>query len=198
MGAACRRPGGGRSPLPKVVIVPQAQPYYAVVARFEKVKATFWSESTFGIQPPLTDAMVLDAERLLGVRLPSALLELLRVQNGGGVAEAWDSFPTTRATSWSDSHVPFDTLEGIGTAEGTLSLLDTPDLVEEWGLPSPLVLLTGDGHWWIALDYRECGPDGEPSVTWFDTELDQELHLAPDFRTFVEGLTCEPEEDATP
>lgn len=168
------------------------------MARFETVKERFWAHSRVGAQPRLTDEIVVDAERILGVRLPSALLELLRVQNGGGVAEPWNSFPTTQPTSWSDSHVPFDTLEGIGTAEGTLSLLDTPYLVEEWGLPSPLVLLTGDGHWWIALDYRECGPDGEPSVTWFDTELDQDLRLAPDFRTFVEGLTCERDDDVTP
>ncbi|MEV0271449.1 SMI1/KNR4 family protein [Hamadaea sp. NPDC050747] len=166
------------------------------MVRFEQVKETFWSDSTVGVRLPLTDEMVVDAEGILGVRLPSALLELLLVQNGGCVADAWSSFPTTQPTSWSDSHVPFDTLVGIGTAEGTLSLLDTPYLVQEWGLPSPLVLLTGDGHWWIALDYRGCGPDGEPSVTWFDTELDQEQHLAADFRTFVEGLTREPGEGA--
>ena len=147
------------------------QPYDAVVG-FEQVKETFWSDSVVGVQPPLIDEMVVGAERLLGVRLPSALLELLRVQNGGVVADGWNVFPTSQPTSWSDSHVPFDTMAGIGAAEGTLSLRDTPYLVQEWGLPSPVVLLTGDGHWWIALDYRECGPDGEPSVTWFDTELD--------------------------
>ncbi|MEU8078771.1 SMI1/KNR4 family protein [Catellatospora citrea] len=130
------------------------------MARFDVVKATFWADSARGVQPPLTDDMVADAERLLGVSLPGALLELLRVQNGGIVADAWDMFPTSAATSWSESHVPFDTLQGIGRAEGTLSLLDTPYLVGEWGLPSPLVLLTGDGHCWVALDYRECGPDG--------------------------------------
>lgn len=174
------------------------RPYDAAVARFERVKATFWSDSAVGVQLPLTDEMVVGAERLLGVRLPCVLLELLRVQNGGVVADGWNSFPTTQPTSWSDSDVPFDTMAGIGAAEGTLSLLDTPYLVQEWGLPSPVVLLTGDGHWWIALDYRECGPDGEPSVTWFDTELDQDLRLAPDFRTFVEGLTCVPDDDVTP
>jgi hypothetical protein len=79
--------------------------------------------------------MVVDAERLLGVRLPGALLELLRAQNGGIVSDAWDTFATSAPTSWSDSHAPFDTLQGIGRAEGTLSLLDTPYLVGEWGLP---------------------------------------------------------------
>jgi hypothetical protein len=71
-----------------------------------------------------------------------------------------------------------------------MSLLDTPYLVKEWGLPSQIVLLSGDGHCWIGLDYRGCGPDGDPSVTWFDAELDTELPLAGDFRTFVEKLTA--------
>jgi hypothetical protein len=90
--------------------------------------------------------------------------------------------------SWSESHVPFEGVAGIGRREGRESLFDSPCLVEEWGLPSPIVLLSGDGHCWIALDYRACGREGEPSVTWFDTELNVELGLAADFRTFVEGL----------
>jgi hypothetical protein len=49
------------------------------------------------------------------------------------------------------------------------------------------VLLCGDGHWWIALDYRNA-PGGEPSVVWYDNELRQDLRLAPTFRVFVEGL----------
>ncbi|MFF8835894.1 SMI1/KNR4 family protein [Streptomyces sp. NPDC015130] len=62
-------------------------------------------------------------------------------------------------------------------------------MVEEWGLPSPLVLLSGDGHCWIALDYRACGKDEEPSVTWFDVDHGTELPLAADFQAFVERLT---------
>lgn len=60
----------------------------------------------------------------------------------------------------------------------------------EWELPSPIVLLSGDGHAWIGLDYRGWGPDGDPSVTWFDAERGSELSLAGDFRTFVENLTA--------
>jgi hypothetical protein len=77
---------------------------------------------------------------------------------------------------------------GIGRRDGMTSLLDTPYLVEEWGLPAPLVLLSGDGHHWVGLDYRTCERDEEPSVTWFETDLDAELVLAADFRSFVEGL----------
>ncbi|WP_051716458.1 SMI1/KNR4 family protein [Streptomyces sp. NRRL F-5727] len=158
------------------------------MARFDEVKETFWGEGRYGVQPALTDAAVRDAERRLGVRLPASLLELLRVQNGGQVAEAWNAFPTEVPTSWSVNHAPLDSVLGIGPSDDWMSLLDTGCLVEEWGLPSPLVLLSGDGHYWIALDYRACGPSGDPSVTWFDVEDGLELPLAADFRTFVERL----------
>ncbi|MFB7453276.1 SMI1/KNR4 family protein [Streptomyces sp. NPDC056194] len=160
------------------------------MARFDDVKATFWDEGPHGAGSSLTDAVVRDAQQRLGVRLPVALLELLRVRDGGVVADAWDAYPTAEPTSWSDDHVPFDVLMGIGEDDDRLSVLDSAYLIEEWGLPSPLVLLSGDGHTWIALDYRTCGTDGEPSVAWFDVEDESELPLAGDFRTFVEGLTA--------
>ncbi|MFI6423382.1 SMI1/KNR4 family protein [Streptomyces sp. NPDC050842] len=161
------------------------------MARFEEVKATFSGEGgLYGMQAPLTDEVVRDTERQLGVRLPASLLEILQVRNGGLVAESWNAFPTDVPTSWSENHVPLDDMMGIGRHDGRLSLLDTPYLVEEWGLPSPLVLLSGDGHCWIALDYRACGARGEPSVTWFDVDINTELPLATDFQMFVEHLTA--------
>ncbi|GAA2324968.1 SMI1/KNR4 family protein [Streptomyces kunmingensis] len=152
--------------------------------------ATFWADGDLGVQPPLTDETVGEAERVLGVTLPSALTDLLWVQNGGIVADEHGAFPTGQPTSWSEGHVPFDALMGIGPSGQTPSLLDTPYLVTEWGLPSSIVLLSGDGHYWIGLDYRGCGPDGDPSVTWFDTDLDTDLTLAGVFKTFVEKLTA--------
>lgn len=159
------------------------------MAGFDEIKATFWGEGLYGVQPPLTVAVVEDAERQLGVRLPTSLLEILWVQNGGVVAAAWNTFPTDVPTSWSENHVPLDEVMGIGRLDGHLSLLDTAYLVEEWGLPSPLVLLSGDGHCWIALDYRACGKEGEPSVTWLNVDDSTELPLAADFQAFVERLT---------
>ena len=158
-----------------------------VMAPFDLVKASFCHSSTYGAQPPLADEMIREAERVLGVTLPTSLLDLLRVQNGGVVAAERDAFPITLAPTWSADHVPFDPMMGIGPRE--LSILDTPYLVNEWGLPSPIALLAGDGHCWTGLDYRDCSHQGEPSVSWFDTELESEATLAPDFRSFVEGLT---------
>ncbi|WP_406432704.1 SMI1/KNR4 family protein [Streptomyces sp. NBC_01589] len=108
------------------------------MAHFEDVRATFWMDSTsYGVQPPLTDEIIREAERLLDVTLPASLVDLLRAQNGGLVADGRSAFPTDRPTSWSEDHVPFDTLMGIGRREPMTSLLDSPYLVAEWGLPLP-------------------------------------------------------------
>jgi hypothetical protein len=71
-----------------------------------------------------------------------------------------------------------------------ITVLDTPYLVRERELPSPVVLLSGQGHYWLALDYRGCGPRGNPPVVWIDNEMNHEFLLAPDFRAFVERLTA--------
>lgn len=161
-----------------------------VMARSDDVLPAFWdADSNDGVQRPLTDQAVRDAERLLDVTLPASLIDLLRVQNGGQVTGARNAFRTDRPTSWSEDHVPFDHVMGIGHRENTVSLLDSPYLVEEWGLPSPVVLLSGDGPCWIALDYRACGRYGQPSVGWFEADFSVELVLAADFGSFVEGLT---------
>jgi hypothetical protein len=81
-------------------------------------------------------------------------------------------------------------MRGIGRHGDEPSLLDSGYLVVEWDLPSPLVLLSGDGQCWIALDYRACGERGEPSVTWFDVDGNTELPPAADFQTFVERLSA--------
>ena len=101
------------------------------VARFEDVAASFWDEGDYGVQASLTPESVADAERELGLRLPSELLELLRLRNGGPVADAWSTFPISEATSWSSDHVPFESLFGIGRGAAGLTLLDSPYPVAE-------------------------------------------------------------------
>jgi len=158
------------------------------MAAFETVAARFWHpEITRAALPPLTPQRVTAAERLLGVTLPAELLTLLRVRNGGVVAEEWDACPA-EPNSWAPDHVPFEHIHGAGPAgeDGLLTLGDNAYLVDEWDLPTGVVLLSGDGHSWVALDYRA---PGEPSVTWLDADRGTDLALAPTFRAFVESLT---------
>jgi len=154
---------------------------------FEEIKGVFWNpDIAYDVQAPLTGDMVARAQESLGVQLPDAYLALLRIQNGGYTTEAFQTHRAPERTSWAVDHVPFDSMFGIGgNDEG---ILQTPDLLREWGMPDGLVLLTGDGHWWIALDYRPTGPAGPPPVVWYDNEVGEDIQLAADFKSFVQGL----------
>jgi hypothetical protein len=145
----------------------------------------FWNGNCYN-HPPLTDEMVAIAERELGVKLPAEYVSLLRIQNGGYT----DGFgyPMSQGTTWADDHVPLHDLAGIVTdpeVRTAQNILDTAYMTAEWGLPPRQVLLSGDGHWWITLDYRR----GEvPSVAWIDVECGQDIQVAPSFAAFFEGL----------
>jgi hypothetical protein len=54
------------------------------------------------------------------------------------------------------------------------------------------------GHQMIALDYRECGKQGEPRVVYVDQEDDYSItFVAPDFATFIRGLVNGEEYDTS-
>jgi hypothetical protein len=145
----------------------------------------FWGDNYYE-HPPLTSAMLVEAEAQLGVRLPPRLVELLRIQNGG-YTEGF-AHPMSCITSWAEDHVPLEELAGIVTdpeIETAHNLLQTEYMTKEWGLPPRQVLLAGDGHFWITLDYRR----GDiPSVAWINTECDEDIQIADSFESFLQGL----------
>ena len=146
---------------------------------------SFWDENFYN-HPPLTETMVASAESALGVRLPDELIALLRVQNGGYTKGF--AFPMLRRTSWAEDHVPLTELFGIVTDPSIRSaqnILDTAYMTKEWGLPPRQVLLCGDGHWWLTLDYRVSG---RPRVAWLDCEIGEDIPIAPAFPEFLNGL----------
>jgi hypothetical protein len=146
---------------------------------------TFWDEPD-KVPPALTTEFIQQAEQQLAVHLPAELLALLRQQNGGYTRGF--VYPMAQPTSWAENHVPFDELFGlVPSDEGPMSILDTAYLTEEWGLPQKQVLLSGDGHWFITLDYRH---GSAPRVAWFDTELDEEVPVADSFPAFLAGLVA--------
>ena len=151
-------------------------------------KNEFW-DSNYYNHPPLTDEMVKSAEIELGVKLPTTLIELLRIQNGGYTKRF--AFPMTKKTTWADNHVPLSDLFGIVLDKNirtAQNIMTTDYMTKEWGLPEKQVLLTGDGHWWITLDYR----DNEiPSVKWIDVECNEEITIADNFDQFIDGLVSE-------
>src|SRR5690348_2126450 len=88
------------------------------VASFEQVAASFWQpDSAYLRLAPLTDDLVVDAERHLDVTLPPDLLRLLRLQHGGVIADSWDACPFHHQLSCS----------AVRGTTGSLSITETAD-----------------------------------------------------------------------
>lgn len=156
----------------------------------------FWDDHDYYrkeyLEPPPNRDVIADVERELGYKLPASYIALMGVRNGG--APMRTSFPTTERTSWAENHVAITAFKGIGRDKiwSLCGSLGSGQLLTEWGYPD-IGVYFGDcpsaGHDMIALDYRKCGPTGEPSVVHVDQEIDYRItSLAPDFETFVRGL----------
>jgi hypothetical protein len=154
-----------------------------------KVWSDFFDASTHYTGPPLTDAMVASAERVLDYALPASYLELLRVKNGG--CPRRQCYPTN-GTHWSDNHVRIVTVFGIGGQWGIDSEeFGTRHMIKQAGLPEIGIVVCwtpAAGHDAIMLDFSACGPRGEPRVVHVDPEDEMSSVLAPDFETFLRGL----------
>jgi len=160
--------------------------------------AAFWVDSDWAqnyTSKPFDDALLTSIEEELGYRLPNAFVQLMRDRNGGVPVN--QSFPTAQATSWAEDHIAIDGIYGIGRDKGYALCggMGSAFMIEEWGYP-PLGVYFGScpsaGHDMVALDYRACGPRGEPQVVHVDQSREYAITvLAPNLQAFVDGLVHE-------
>ncbi|MFD4419347.1 SMI1/KNR4 family protein [Bacillus safensis] len=129
----------------------------------------------------ITAEEVAKAEKKLGVTLPDTYKKLILEQNGGYIIH--NAFPTTHSNSWAEDHIQFNHLLGIAEDEG---IMDSAYLIKEWELPEGLVLISGDGHTWVAMDYRKTKEN--PAIHYFDVEMEEDFKLADSFDEFIQGL----------
>jgi hypothetical protein len=146
-----------------------------------------------GLTP--TDVLVASVEDELGRRLPPSYLAMMRRHNGG--IPRLSCFPTVTPTTWAEDHVAVTGVFGIGR-DLTYSLCGPSGSrfwIDEWGYPDLGVYFAdcpSAGHDMLAMDYRDCGPEGEPRIVHVDQEWDYAVTvLAISFADFVRGLRAE-------
>lgn len=124
------------------------------------------------------------AENRLGVKLPVSYIGLMRSQNGGRLLR--------NSIQLDQLNIRVYYLLGIGERldEG---ILITPYMIKEWGLPNNIVLISGDGHSWVCLDYR--GNKENPCVSFIDTEENIDIKLANEFDDFINMLSKDSDEN---
>lgn len=137
---------------------------------------------------PVTKEELNFAEQKFQVKLPKAYVQLLKISNGGTLNFRWLNVQGVEELEGEEGYIYVDRLLGINLSnldDNSLetNIMDTDYLKSEWGIEQDnIILIAGDGHYWIALDYRTSK---EPSITYFDTENEKEYYL---YNTFDEML----------
>ncbi|WES69962.1 SMI1/KNR4 family protein [Superficieibacter sp. HKU1] len=158
--------------------------------------ATFWDDSDYArkeyVSAPPDDALIRELELELGYRLPASYIWLMKQQNGGIPHHL--NFPTGEPTSWAEDHIAITGIMGIGREKANSLGGDFGSRfwIEEWQYPDIGIAICdcpSAGHDMVFLDYRECGPEGEPAVVHVDQEDDYRVTwLADNFENFICGL----------
>ena len=148
----------------------------------------FFEENENGRGPKISDELIAQAERKLGVRLPQAYRELLTDRNGGTPKRR--CFRTEHPTSWARDHFQVQTLLGIGYDDGIDGEFGSEYMTQEWGYPAIGVVVfdtPAAGPDTVMLDYSRCGPSGEPRLVYVDDDRSV-LPVADNFGEFVAKL----------
>lgn len=151
----------------------------------------FWNDVDYAFESyigkPVTDKDIKAAEAELGYTLPAAYIELLKHHNGGVLHK--NCFINDEGDC-----VNLIGIYGIDR-DKKYSLLGT--MGNEFWISKckypPIGVVVADtisgGHDMIFLDYRECGPTGEPKVVRVDQECDYSITLLADtFGDFIKNL----------
>lgn len=158
----------------------------------------FWEDSDYArkeyIEAPPDADMIAHVEARLGYRLPASYIALMRGQNGGIPGPC--CFPAG-GIGWAEDHVKISAFKAIGEKRlwSLCGGLGSRHKIDNWDYPD-IGIYFGDcptaGHQMFALDYRDCGREGEPAVVYVNQERDYRItRLAEDFETFVRGLLLE-------
>lgn len=157
----------------------------------------FWNDVDYAFESyigkPVTDKDIKAAEADLGYTLPAAYIELLKNHNGGVVKKNCfinddDDCVYITGIYGIDRDKKYSLLGEMGN-EFWISKVKYP----------PIGIVVADtisgGHDMIFLDYRECGPTGEPKVVRVDQECDYSItSLADNFGDFIKNLYISIEE----
>lgn len=155
--------------------------------------SSFWDDTEYAkktyIEEYPSDQLIQELEDSLGYKLPASYIWLMKQHNGG--VPFYQYFPCSEPTSWAADHIAISCIAGIGVdkANSIGGTCGSRFMIEEWNYPNIGVAICdcpSAGHDMIFLDYRECGPEGEPSVVHIDQEYDYKItKLADTFDDFI-------------
>ncbi|GHI00067.1 SMI1/KNR4 family protein [Neobacillus kokaensis] len=131
---------------------------------------------------PLTDEDITSAEKFFNIKLPKEYIKLLSIQNGGYLNPTLA--PVSFNSHWGEGIVQIEFLFGIKKGKG---ILETYSLLDEWGVVNKgYIVISGDGHHWIVLNYSSNLKT--PTVSYIDSQTGDVQHMFSSFAEMLQSL----------
>ena len=172
--------------------------YYGIRWSVRHMNNNIWDDCDYSqknyIGRPVTEEGLWAAEKILGYKLPEAYKKLL-LEHNGGILKA-------STITVDDNDYYAEGLYGVDPKVNNSLLSEkygSKFWIEEWEYPSDVGIAFADtpsaGHDMFFLDYRECGPMGDPAVVLINQENDYKItKIANTFQEFLDKLHEETEE----
>ncbi|MGD6804645.1 SMI1/KNR4 family protein [Rossellomorea aquimaris] len=137
-----------------------------------------WSEETEDIYrlPEIGQEEIHRIEKEIKKNLPESYKELVLQQNGGYL-----NVNSVLIEKGNPECIGIDHIYGAGSP----GILDSPSIVKEWGLAENLLIFSGEGNYWFALDYSA----NTPSVIYIEQESNKLVKVANSFDSFLKNLS---------
>lgn len=143
--------------------------------------------------PKLEVSEISNVESILNVRLPKSYIDLMSKWNGGYLNVEYVSvlpkiIPDSLECYLEDGFWTVSSISGVsGDVNNENGLVYTAKTAHEWGVHERIIAFSGDGHTWLAFDYRnEELP--EPTIIFIESDDGCFLEIADNFDTYLKNL----------
>ena len=136
---------------------------------------------------------IFKVESILGFKLPKSYIDLMFKWNGGYLDVEYVSIlpkkiPNDLKYYLSDGVCTVSAISGLSSdINNENGIIYTAQTAHEWGVNENIIAFSGDGHTWLAFDYRNKQL-AEPTIIYIETDNGSFLKLANDFDSYLREL----------
>lgn len=140
--------------------------------------------------PSYSDEMRKNIENMFGIQLPSSYIDLMKKWNGGYLKEAIEipvcNYPKSLDYYLREGFWGIEEIAGISDdAINSSGLVYMVTTAHNWDVPKDIISFCGDGHTWVAFDYRNY-EGNDPKVIFIETDDFEYFELASNFQTLID------------
>lgn len=141
---------------------------------------------------PVNEMSIKETEEILGVNLPESYIALMKNWNGGYLQDEHqilikEKIPENLQYYLGEGFFSLSALAGISTdVNNSEGIVYTATTAHEWKIPKKIIAFDGDGHTWIAFDYRENAD--EPKIIFIESDNLASFEIASNFTSFIDLL----------